>query len=152
MDFKWREIGGDATGSVEISTIGEGLVWTCNERPFDTSLWFKTKGDKHAKSAKASKVRIVADPERLQSIEALTTAVLPAWRLEQGIREVAGSGAQIDATATSAYLKWVCNDVLKEESDTIAASGFDWKKDLSPHVTRVARNFFFAHLNSQAGL
>lgn len=135
-----------------VEGIGEGLVWTCEDRPFDSELWFKTKGDKHAKSAKASKVRIVADPEKLESIKALVERVLPAWRLEQGLTEVASQGVEINTQATAAYLKWVCNDVLKEESDTIEASGFDWKKDLSGPVVQAVRQYYFAHLNKEVGL
>ena len=141
-----------ASTMFQVDGIGEGLVWTCDARPFDSDLWFKTKGDKHAKSATKSKVRIVADPEKLASVMEFVARVLPAWRLEQGLREVASEGVALTSKDTAAYLKWICGDVLKEESDTMEASGFDWKKDLSGPITAAARQFLFQHLNQEQGL
>lgn len=135
-----------------VEGVGEGLVWTCNERPADSDLWFKTKGDKHAKSAKASKVKIVADPERLASIQELVERIVPQWRLEQGIKALIEQGVEINARATGDYLRWVCRDTLKEEADTMVASGFDWKKDVNSHVIQKARQFFLKTLDERAGI
>lgn len=136
-----------------VSGIGEGLVWMCESRPDDSDLWFKTKGDKHANGNKVGKVRITADPEKVSFINALVNDhLLPTWRLEQGLREIAGEGVEVTSKDTGAYLKWVCNDVLKEEEDVILASGFEWKKDLAHAVTSIARQYFLAELNRRAGL
>lgn len=133
-----------------VTGIGEGIVWTCDERPHDQDLWFKTKGDAHAKSAKASKLKIVADPEKLASINELVDRILPQWRLDQGFTALREQGVVLNTTATGAYLQWICKDVLKEEADTIEASGFEWKKDVNSHVIQRARQHFLKVLNDEA--
>jgi RNA ligase len=133
-----------------VSGIGEGLVWAADWDPGNSDFWFKTKGDAHAKSARASKLKIVADPEKLANIQELVDRVLPQWRLDQGFTALKEQGVVINTTATGAYLQWVCRDVMKEETPVIEASGFEWKKDLNQHVIQRARQHFLKVLNDNA--
>mgnify|MGYP001099436799 FL=1 len=128
-----------------VDGIGEGIVWTCVERPHDSDLFFKTKGTKHSKS----KVRKVAtvDIERVNSINALVDLVVTTGRLAQGIDVLVNQmHLELDPKNMGEYLKWVANDVMKEETDTITENGFAWK-DIAKQVTTKAREFFFAKMN-----
>ncbi|QPB12217.1 hypothetical protein [Providencia phage PSTCR5] len=120
-----------------ISGTGEGVVW----RPLDDELvknkdlWFKVKGDKHS----SSKVRTLAsvDPEVAKSITEFVEYVTTESRLDQGITEVGGA----DLANTGAFLKWLNKDIIKEESDTLAASGLEFK-DVAKAISRVAVAYF----------
>lgn len=120
-----------------ISGVGEGVVW----RPLDADLvknkdlWFKVKGEKHS----SSKVRTLAsvDPEVAKSISEFVDYVTTESRLDQGITEVGGA----DLANTGAFLKWVNTDIIKEESDTLAASGLEFK-DVAKAISRKAAAYF----------
>ena len=125
-----------------VEGIGEGIVWTCLENPGNTSFWFKTKGEKH--SGKSNKERKVAtiDPEVQEKISDLVDYVLTPSRLQQGLEHV----DEIEMKCMGQYLKWIGLDVKKEESDTIEASGLEWK-DVSKNINSAARNFFTEQVN-----
>lgn len=120
-----------------ISGVGEGVVW----RPLDDELvknkdlWFKVKGEKHS----SSKVRTLAaiDPEVAKSINEFVEYVTTESRLNQGIAEVGGA----DLANTGAFLKWLNTDIIKEESDTLAASGLEFK-DVAKAISRRAVTYF----------
>ena len=118
--------------------VGEGIVWS----PVDASLpfewWFKTKGLEHKKGAKAPKVEVA--PEVLKDQRALAEKLLPEWRLEQGISVLRERGLDIEPKNIGEYLKWISQDILKEEQDVMAANGTDWKK-INPIVLQRARQY-----------
>jgi hypothetical protein len=125
--------------------IGEGVVWGCVERPSDTELFFKTKGVKHSNS-KVKKVASV-DIERVNSINALVDTILPNGRLEQGIDVLVNQmHLDIDPANMGSYMKWIANDILKEESDTITENGFVWA-EVVKIVNNRARTFFFSKMS-----
>lgn len=130
--------------------IGEGIVWEAVNRPFDTNMWFKSKGEKHAKGGDKSKVNVATvDPVRVSELRELVDSLLPAWRLEQGIAELQAKGVSIEPSNTGAYLQWISKDIIKEESDTLLANAdkFDWKKDVSNKVVQQARSYWLKHIN-----
>jgi hypothetical protein len=45
------------------------------------------------------------------------------------------------------FIRWVYGDVIKEESDTIAASGFDVKK-LGVPIANASRKWYVEKLNA----
>jgi hypothetical protein len=124
-----------------ISGVGEGLVWTRKGHPNDSWAWFKTKGLKHKGNDTTKVGKIKISDEKMESIEALAKELLPEWRLDQGITWIKEQGLPMLPESTGAYLKWIAQDILKEELQTIAASGFDWKQTQGP-VMRYARNYF----------
>ncbi len=119
-----------------ISGIGEGLVWTCVEHPTNTNLFFKTKGPSHAKNDKTHKV-VTIDPEKLEKISDVIDYVLTAGRLQQGLEHI----DQLEMTSMGQYLKWIGQDVQKEELDTIETNGLVWK-DIAKQLNIRARNYF----------
>jgi len=133
--------------SFGISGLGEGIVWTCLERPTDSDLWFKTKGTLHSKS----KVKTVApvDVERVESIRACVELILPEGRLKQGL-DVLLNQQKLEQTAQNfgVFMKWVAGDILKEESDTITENGFEWK-EVVKEVNNKCREWYFSMMNKE---
>lgn len=127
------------------NTVGEGIVWSPTGEFADKREWlFKIKGIKHQKSDKNKPTNLVhVDPIKVAAIAELIAAVLPPWRLEQGLAEVKqANGGVISTKNMGEYLQWISRDILKEESDVIANNEYDWKKDISPKVIQKARDYF----------
>lgn len=97
------------------SGIGEGLVYTINNFKGIRFVW-KIKGEKHCQTDKKIKIDDSA-------INTIVKKVLPIWRLEQGVFEVFNNQL-IDKKLYGNYLKWIVNDIIKEELDIIEQSGF----------------------------
>lgn len=129
---------GDAFG---VKGVGEGIVWRCIEPGWeDSDFWFKVKGEKHS----ASKVKTLAtvDVERINNMNELAERLAHDGRLEQGLQTVFDTlnGGEPDIKRTGEFIKWVMQDIAKEELDTIAASGFTGK-DLNGPVSKLARDY-----------
>lgn len=136
-----------------VSGIGEGVVWRCmgaadgSELALRTDdLVFKVKGEKHSDT----KVRTLApvDIEKVNNVSAFVAQVCTDHRLLKGIDFLREQGAPIDVTSTGQFLKWVGGDVVKEESDTMDASGLD-RKDVMGAVNKAARNWLMTYLDQQ---
>lgn len=129
--------------------IGEGIVWVKKDAPGDTRYWFKTKGVKHQGKGESKVKTLNVDPVRTAKIRELVEVLAPEWRLEQGVTYLRENGYSLDQKATGQFLQWVMKDILKEESDTIAANEFTWK-ELTGILTTRARDWYFTHLTTQA--
>lgn len=101
------------------SGIGEGIVFSEINNP---SLKFKSKGEKHS-SSKVKTLNAV-DIEELNSLSEFVEYVCTVNRMKQGLENV----ESLDIKHTGTFIKWVVNDILKEEHDTIVANGIEWKK------------------------
>lgn len=126
-----------------VSGIGEGVVW----RPVDPAwdfpqFWFKVKGKKHS----SSKVTTLAavDIEKANSLKEFVDRVATENRILQGIGIVKQrlGVSEFDKKNLGDLIGWVYNDVIKEESDTMKASGIDPKKLGGPLATAV-RTWYF---------
>jgi hypothetical protein len=122
--------------------VGEGIVWrgSLNGR----SLVFKVKGDKHS----VTKVRKLAavDIEKLTGITEFLEYSVTCNRMEQGYTELFGSGSAVpESRDVAQFIKWVIADVVKEESDTMAAAGIT-VKDMGKMASDIARKRFFQRL------
>lgn len=131
-----------------VSGIGEGVVWHRKGHPNDEWAWFKTKGLKHKGSDRTKVAKIKISDEKMESINALAEALLPQWRLEQGITHLRDEGLPLLPESTGPYLQWIAKDILKEEVSTIAESGFDWKQ-ANGAVMRMARNFYLTTIENK---
>ena len=128
-----------------VSGIGEGVVWTCVTPGWD-SMRFKVKGEKHS----ASKVKTLAavDVEAIQALKDFVDATVTEQRLEQGLDNLVREQLKpLEMTSMGDFIRWVYNDVVKEEADTIVASGFDPKK-LGGPIANKARPWFTNRINS----
>jgi hypothetical protein len=130
-----------------VEGMGEGLVWVSYDYP--VRLYFKSKGEKHKKGG--PKEHVAVDPEKVNAISELVDLILPEWRLEQGFDYLRTQNIPLANTSTGHYLKWIAQDILKEESDRIAANPYPWKEVQGTVMTR-AKDYFFKELNEMAGL
>jgi hypothetical protein len=127
--------------SFGVSGVGEGIVYVIDNYKGKRFIW-KVKGEKHAHTGK-SKVKSkdgcmekVVDSTR----ENFLDTILPNWRLEQGIIEIFGESKLLDRHLYGNYLKWINQDIVKEEMDRI--EGSDYKlSDLYKDIQRRAINF-----------
>jgi len=126
--------------------VGEGIVWECVEHPEISDLWFKTKGLLHKGNDKTKGQKIKIDDQKLASIKELVEEILPLWRLEQGVMAMKEQETPILPNGTGDYLKWIAHDILKEELETIAASGFDWR-GVQGQVMQTARQYWLTECN-----
>lgn len=127
--------------------VGEGIVWTCvggnaTQIRLD-DLVFKVKGEKHS-DTKVTKLASV-DVERMASLKALAEAVTTDHRLEKGVAALQEAGVTeiYDMKNLGAFLKWIGNDVLKEETDTITENGFE-PREVTKAVNDIAKAWFKA--------
>lgn len=122
--------------------IGEGVVWRFTDIDHNSSdFWFKIKGDKHKVASTKQKVEIA--PEKAASINEFIGMVVTESRLEQGMSHLSEHGHEHSRKSTGQFLKWVVNDVLKEETDRLQASGLS-KGDVTKAASTKAREWFFA--------
>lgn len=114
--------------------IGEGIVWETEFNNVQT-LRFKVKGPKHS----SSKVKVLApiDVEWVASINEFVELVVTESRLQQGLEHVPDRSS----VHTGTFIKWVMNDIIKEESDTMLACGFT-TKDISGPTASAVRQWF----------
>lgn len=126
-----------------VSSVGEGVVWkaikTTSPEVHIDDLIFKVKGEKHSDS----KVKTLAavDVERVNSIKEFADSVVTDHRLEKMVEKLKQEGGVVESQSIPAFLKLVGQDITKEETDTIVASGFT-HKDVMPAVNRLARDWF----------
>ena len=117
---------------------GEGIVWTCVERPWDARLWFKTKGESHT-------TPVIAKKQRSPGSHALD-ALLERTMTEERFRQALDTGA----ITVPELIRWVVEDVAREEAAEMA--GID-AHAFGKAVSRVAGAWFAKSLaNLRRGL
>jgi hypothetical protein len=124
--------------------IGEGIVWRCIEDP-SPDLWFKVKGEKHS----VSKVKTLAavDTEAVETLQAFVAQTVTEARLQQGLHNVIREQRKpFDMTSLGEFIRWVHGDVMKEEADTLEASGIEPKKIGGP-IAQVAKRWYVEQMN-----
>ncbi len=124
-------------------TIGEGIVWTthCNNELFK----MKVKGPKHSNT----KVKMLAavDTVKLESAKSFIEYACTENRLEQGIDVLIRNGIKIDKSSIAQYIKWVKDDIVKEELDTITESGLT-VQDVVSGITTKASKYILEYINN----
>jgi len=130
--------------------IGEGIVFTYfndGER-----ISFKSKGEKHSKASKVTTLKPV-DDVKLNKIVDIVNKVCVDWRMEQMLDKTFDliNGGSIDIKKMGDFIRNVIQDIMKEESDTIAEAGLE-PKDINSKVSEKCRLYFFAKQNEEVGL
>jgi hypothetical protein len=130
-----------------VSSIGEGIVFfheikTSHENLVQ-KIRYKVKGKKHS----VSKVKTLAavDPEKLNSISEFVEYAVTENRLNQMIEHLKRDGIEVNDKATGTFLKYLNNDIIKEELDVLAESGLEFK-DVVKSVATVGRKFFLGYI------
>lgn len=124
--------------------VGEGIVWTHDSIKFP-NLRFKVKGSKHS----ASKVKTLApiDIDRVNSIKECVDSIVTENRLTQGLEHLTMNHLEHDVKNTGEFVKWVNQDILKEELDTILGNGFE-VKEVMKFVSKKSKGWFFDRIFS----
>jgi len=121
--------------------VGEGIVWKpTNVDYLKGDFFFKVKGEKHS----VSHVKTLApvDVEKLNSVLEFIEYAVTRNRVEQAVKEL---GASLDKH-TGDVIRWVFNDIMAEEEDTLKANGLT-RKDLGRHLSGAARKHYVDILN-----
>lgn len=102
-----------------VSGTGEGIVFTDETKQYS----FKSKGEKHS----VSKVKVIAnvDIEKINKIKDFVDYSVTENRLNQGIEYLKEMNKELDISSMGDFLRWLANDVLKEEQDAISENGLD---------------------------
>jgi hypothetical protein len=117
----------------EEGNVGEGVVWSTIYR--GDTIRFKVKGEKHS-SSKVKKLAKV-DVEKLKSIEEFVNYAVTPNRVKQAIQETSAESIK----QTGNVVRWVANDIIAEESDTLESNSLIWKDVASACSKRAARIF-----------
>ncbi len=131
--------------------IGEGIVFHFYDEKGNLHMW-KSKGEKHAKGSKGKTLKPV-DDVKVNKIIDVVNKVTVSWRLDQAFTTACDllNGGTIDRKNLGTYIRLVINDIIKEESDTIAEAGLE-PKDLNAKISEVARQYFFQRELDETGL
>lgn len=132
----------------ETCMVGEGLVWSPSTGR-DSKLVFKVKGDKHQSSK--TKTLAPVDIERVNNIMELVSNFVTESRLNQGLEHLKSENLEINRKNLGVFLKWIVNDIIKEELDTIVGNGFE-PKELNSQISKQAREWFFDMEMKNVGL
>jgi hypothetical protein len=127
-----------------ISGIGEGIVFSSFDESGKRTHIFKVKGEKHS----SSKVKTLAsvDIEKVNNIIEFIEYAVTENRLNQGIEQVFYSNSEpINVSKTGDFLRWVVNDIIKEELDTMVKNGLE-PKDVGKYISNKARPWFFQYM------
>lgn len=123
---------------------GEGVVWSTEYK--GRVHRFKVKGEKHS----VTKVKTLAsvDVEKLASIQEFVAYAATENRIQQGLSAVFGSELPT-IERMGDLLRWVVNDITKEEADTLTKNGLV-AKDVNKYLANKARELFIEALDKQA--
>ena len=128
-----------------VEGIGEGVVWgpdDSNDPKYNSSkFWMKIKGEKHAVKSKVTTLAPI-DVEKVNNVAEFVNLVVTTPRLEQGLDKMRENNIVFERKNIGYFLKWVADDVFKEEMDTLLASGLT-TKDVGGAISNKAKVFFF---------
>ena len=120
------------------SGIGEGIVWSTEVKGIVHR--FKVKGEKHS----SSKVKTLAnvDVEKLEGIQKFVEYAVTESRFNQSLENTFPNNEPIDVKKMGDVIRWVVNDVLKEEMDTMVSNNIE-PKDVNKYISTKVREMFF---------
>jgi len=120
------------------SGIGEGIVWSCELK--GNIHRFKVKGEQHS-SSKVKKLASV-DTEKITSIKEFVDYAVTESRFNQAIEKIFPNNEPVDVKKLGEVIKWVVNDIIKEETDTLVQNNLE-PKDIGKYVSNKVREMFF---------
>jgi hypothetical protein len=117
--------------------VGEGAVWEYIDK--NVRYIFKVKGEKH-QSSRIKKL-VSVNVEEIENIRKFAEYAVTESRLNQGIEKLKLMNLPVDMTSTGEFIKWIVNDIIKEESDTIVSNQIDVKKARS-EISKKSADWF----------
>jgi hypothetical protein len=133
-----------------VEGTGEGIVWRCITEGYESSdFWFKVKDERH----QTSKIKTLApiDIEKVKTVQEFVNKTVTENRLNQGIEYLNEMKIPLEMKSTGDFLKWIFNDILAEESDTLEENGLT-RKDIGTPISRRAKEFWVKKLDEEVGL
>lgn len=126
-----------------ISGIGEGIVFSADVN--GDVYRFKSKGELHS----SSKVKTLAsvDVEKVNSIMEFVDYAVTENRVEQAIGIVFPNNEPLEMKKVGEVLRWVINDVMKEETDTMIKNGIE-PKEVNKYLSAKAKELFVKKLQN----
>lgn len=120
------------------SGIGEGIVWSTTLN--GNVHRFKVKGEKHS----SSKVKTLAavDVDKLENIQSFVEYAVTESRFKQALENVFPNDEPIENKKLGDVIRWVVNDVVKEEMDTMVENKIE-PKDVNKYLSSKVRDMFF---------
>lgn len=109
-------------------------------RHFFSHYCFKAKGEKH--KVAHTKQTVQVDPEVLASVDEFVSMFVTEQRCEQGVTQI----SSMDVSNIGKFLKWMCEDVMKESVAELEANGLVWKQVQSA-VQNASRKWFLSQVN-----
>lgn len=123
-----------------VSGVGEGVVLAAQGSEWNSSkYWMKSKGNLHSKS-KIKKLATI-NIDKIKSIQDFLDKYVDEERLQQGLDTLKDIHKDVDQKQTGDFLKWVVNDIRKEELDTITENQFI-DREINSAISRRAREWF----------
>ena len=134
-----------------IEGTGEGVVLECITDGWTSKRFtFKCKGLEHSLK-KTNKEKVPIDVEKINSITEFINEYVSENRLLQGLDKLAENNLKVEIKNIGFFLKWIYNDIIKEELDTIINNNLI-PKDLSSPISNKARIWFIKKLDEKSGL
>lgn len=129
--------------------VGEGIVWKGEIKSNYSSniqpLIFKVKGEKHSVVKHKEKVIVPIDVEKVNSVNQFVEYAATENRFEQGFGILKEQGVALDQKSIGQFIKWVMQDIIKEESDTLVKNGLTIK-DVNSKVSFEAKEFWLKRI------
>jgi len=130
--------------------VGEGIVWKVLE-PVElarSSFWFKVKGDKHARGGGGKKGQKAPPAEKTDEekdsifkCRDMAMEFVSDGRKSQGFEYMREMNHEITNKNIGIYLKWLVNDIIREEAVTIEEQKLDLTC-LKVQIKQIARDWF----------
>jgi hypothetical protein len=132
--------------SFGFSGVGEGIVWSAIHN--NKRYIFKVKGEKHS----VSKVKVLAsvDIEKLNGINEFVDYAVTENRLDQAIQNTCKNDV-LDIQQMGHIVRWMINDIKKEETDTLESNGLT-EKDVVKGIADKVRKMVNVRMNQESGL
>jgi len=121
--------------------VGEGAYLWCLAIKDHPLYRLKTKGEKHGGKPKEKRDKSGPTSEEVVQLTAIADQLTPVWRITQGITETSAT----EMKDIGNLMKWVNQDIIKEEMEVITASGYDFKQ-LQKFTSKVVKDYFINSL------
>lgn len=120
---------------------GEGIVWTEWQRTHGC-LTFKVKGPQHR--IINSDVLVPVQTPKMNSMEEFVEYACTKNRMQQAYHCIEEEYGCISAKDSTKFIRWLVEDIIKEEEDTMDESNID-PRDLTRAITSKTEKWFNEH-------
>lgn len=128
-----------------VSGVGEGVVISRADEKYGY-LTAKIKGEKHSGKSTGKTNLAPVDEEAIAKVSQWVDTYVTEARLQQGIHVMkAEMQLEVIDKNIGAYLRWLSNDVIREEEQSILVNGLDPKK-IAKKVNEVGKRYYFTQL------